>query len=65
MEAASLSVSITGDASGLISSLQSAEAAIGQLQSRAAAVMGERASKLLRLTILQPVSQVQRRILQA
>ncbi len=39
MEAANLSVSITGDASGLISSLQSAEAAIGQLQSSAGKLM--------------------------
>ena len=41
MEAANLSVSITGDASGLISSLQSAEAAIGQLHSQAGRLMGD------------------------
>ncbi len=41
MEAANLSVSITGDASGLISSLQSAEAAIGQLHSSAGRLMGD------------------------
>lgn len=41
MEAANLSVSITGDASGLISSLQSAEAAIGQLHSSAGKLMSD------------------------
>ena len=41
MEAANLSVSIAGDASGLISSLQSAEAAIGQLHSQAGRLMGD------------------------
>lgn len=44
-EAANLSVSITGDASGLISSLNAAEAAIGTLNSSAGKIMNDFAGK--------------------
>ena len=44
-EAANLSVSITGDASGLISSLNAAEAAIGTLNSSAGKIMNDFADK--------------------
>lgn len=44
-EAANLSVSITGDASGLISSLNAAEAAIGALNSSAGKIMNDFSGK--------------------
>lgn len=50
-EAASLSVSITGDASGLISSLNQAETAIGQLNSSAGKISSEFAGKEMQIKL--------------
>ena len=50
-EAANLSVSITGDASGLISSLQSAEAAIAKLHSSAGRLMSDFDGKEAKMTL--------------
>ena len=51
MEAASLSVSITGDASGLISSLQNADAAIAKVHSSAGKLMSDFNGKDAKMTL--------------